>query len=127
MLKLWNGLSIPGFNVKLPSVDTHIPGVGKVGGETLGWGGFDLPDVGLLPTKLAAGGIVTAPTFALVGEAGPEAVVPLDRWNGGGITINLHFAKGFMTGSPRAIANELSRPIADALERLGPGMALPAT
>src|SRR5690606_514997 len=27
---------------------------------------------------LAAGGIVTRPTLALVGEAGPEAVVPLD-------------------------------------------------
>lgn len=29
--------------------------------------------------KLAAGGIVTRPTIALVGEAGPEAVVPLNR------------------------------------------------
>jgi len=28
---------------------------------------------------LAAGGIVTAPTLALIGEAGPEAVVPLSR------------------------------------------------
>ena len=28
---------------------------------------------------LAEGGIVTSPTMALVGEAGPEAVVPLDR------------------------------------------------
>ncbi|MBE3562391.1 MAG: tape measure protein [Hydrogenibacillus schlegelii] len=31
--------------------------------------------------KMASGGIVTAPTFALVGEAGPEAVVPLSRDN----------------------------------------------
>lgn len=28
---------------------------------------------------MASGGVVTAPTFAMVGEAGPEAVVPLDR------------------------------------------------
>ena len=28
-------------------------------------------------TKLATGGIVTSPTFAMVGEAGPEAVIPL--------------------------------------------------
>jgi hypothetical protein len=29
--------------------------------------------------ELAAGGIVTKPTRALVGEAGPEAVVPLSQ------------------------------------------------
>ena len=28
---------------------------------------------------LAEGGVVTSPTFALIGEAGPEAVIPLDR------------------------------------------------
>lgn len=30
------------------------------------------------PPHLAAGGIVTRPTYALIGEAGPEAVVPLN-------------------------------------------------
>jgi small-conductance mechanosensitive channel len=40
--------------------------------------------------RLAEGGIVNSPTLALIGEAGPEAVVPLDRMqNGGGITINV--------------------------------------
>jgi hypothetical protein len=40
--------------------------------------------------KLADGGIVNSPTLALIGEAGPEAVVPLDRMNtGGGVTINV--------------------------------------
>jgi phage-related minor tail protein len=40
--------------------------------------------------RLAEGGIVSSPTLALIGEAGPEAVVPLDRMNnGGGITINV--------------------------------------
>jgi len=33
---------------------------------------------------MAAGGIVTAPTLALIGEAGPEAVVPLGGGGGGG-------------------------------------------
>ena len=28
---------------------------------------------------MATGGLVTAPTRALIGEAGPEAVIPLDR------------------------------------------------
>ena len=40
--------------------------------------------------RLAEGGIVTSPTLALIGEAGPEAVVPLDQMrNGNGITINV--------------------------------------
>jgi hypothetical protein len=40
--------------------------------------------------RMAEGGIVSSPTLALIGEAGPEAVVPLDRLNtGGGVTINV--------------------------------------
>jgi hypothetical protein len=40
--------------------------------------------------RLAEGGIVNSPTLALIGEAGPEAVVPLDRMNtGGGVTVNV--------------------------------------
>jgi ElaB/YqjD/DUF883 family membrane-anchored ribosome-binding protein len=41
--------------------------------------------------RMAEGGIVTnGPMLALIGEAGPEAVVPLDRMQtGGGITINV--------------------------------------
>jgi hypothetical protein len=43
--------------------------------------------------KMANGGIVTGPTLALIGEAGPEAVVPLSQMGnmatGGGVTINV--------------------------------------
>ena len=48
------------------------------------------PDIPGIP-KLAKGGIVTRPTLALIGEAGPEAVVPLGKGGGMGtvnITIN---------------------------------------
>jgi hypothetical protein len=41
---------------------------------------------------MADGGIVTAPTLAVIGEAGPEAVVPLDRAGGmagGNIVVNV--------------------------------------
>jgi hypothetical protein len=39
---------------------------------------------------LAAGGIVTSPTLSLIGEAGPEAVIPLGQMGSmGGTTINL--------------------------------------
>jgi len=42
-------------------------------------------EVGLSPSvpQLAEGGLVRRPTLALVGEAGPEAVVPLDRLSTG--------------------------------------------
>ena len=36
--------------------------------------------------KLATGGVITSPTIAMVGESGPEAVIPLDRANGLGAT-----------------------------------------
>jgi hypothetical protein len=40
---------------------------------------------------LANGGIVTGPTLALIGEAGPEAVIPLDRAGGmGGGDVNIY-------------------------------------
>jgi hypothetical protein len=45
---------------------------------------------------LAEGGIVTGPTNALIGEAGPEAVIPLDKMGRMGsvynITINANVA-----------------------------------
>jgi hypothetical protein len=34
VIKAWNGLRIPGFTVTLPKVNTDIPGVGTVGGES---------------------------------------------------------------------------------------------
>jgi TP901 family phage tail tape measure protein len=56
-----------------------------VGGKSFG---INIPEVPML----AKGGIVTEPTLAVIGEAGPEAVIPLNssRANGygtGGITI----------------------------------------
>lgn len=40
--------------------------------------------------KLATGGIVTSPTTALIGEAGPEAIIPLNRMGSmGGSTVNI--------------------------------------
>ena len=48
------------------------------------------PDIPRIP-MLADGGIVTGPTLAMVGEAGPEAVIPLSGAKSlmGGITINV--------------------------------------
>ncbi|MCP6719745.1 MAG: phage tail tape measure protein [Patescibacteria group bacterium] len=65
---------------------------------------------------LQHGGIVTRPTLAMIGEAGPEAVIPLRGAAGiGGITINM--SGTFMTAREAAlefaneIANEIKRQI----------------
>ena len=51
----------------------------------------DAPDIASIP-RLAAGGIVTDPTLAALGESGPEAVIPLSRLNraGGGVSVNYY-------------------------------------
>jgi len=56
-------------------------------GEVLS-GGMGAKSVSI--PKLATGGIVTSPTTALIGEAGPEAVIPLSKMGESGIgnTIN---------------------------------------
>jgi len=51
---------------------------------------------------LANGGIVASPTLALIGEAGPEAVVPLDKMGQmGNVTINVN------GGDPNAVVDAL--------------------
>ena len=54
--------------------------------------GEDARDRRLGLTKMAAGGIVTQPTTALIGEAGAEAVIPLDRMGSMGTTVNVNVA-----------------------------------
>ena len=61
----------------------------------------------------ASGGIVNVPTVALIGEAGPEAVIPLDRSPGnrpvgnlgGGNTYSITVQAG--VGDPRAIGQSV--------------------
>jgi hypothetical protein len=58
--------------------------------------------------RLADGGIVTGPTLALIGEAGPEAVVPLDRMaTGGGVTINVTGGLSTSAEIGQAVVNAL--------------------
>jgi phage-related minor tail protein len=57
--------------------------------------------------RMAEGGIVSAPTLALIGEAGPEAVVPLSRMgqmsSPTNITVNVQGA------DPQQVVNALER------------------
>lgn len=87
--KVWNGIAdiikgtingIIGFinkfirainKIKIIVPKITIPFVGTVGGWTI-----DLPNIPEIP-KLAEGGIVTKQILAMIGEEGPEAVIPL--------------------------------------------------
>jgi len=61
----------------------------------------------------ATGGIVKSPTLGLIGEAGPEAVVPLSKGNMlGSTTINLTVNAGYGADGRSigdAIVNELKK------------------
>ena len=71
---LWNN-SVGRLSFTAPD---WIPGFGGKG--------FSVPNIPLL----GDGGIVTKPTLAIIGERGPEAVIPLNRSNGmGNITVNV--------------------------------------
>lgn len=71
---LWNN-TIGKLSFTFPS---WVPG--------LGGKGFDAPKIPML----AEGGIVRSATLAVIGEAGPEAVVPLDRGGAfGNVTVNV--------------------------------------
>lgn len=96
IIRAWNSLDF-----KLPSVDTHIPGIGKIGGFTLG-----TPDIPLL----ASGGIITQPTLAMLGERGREAVIPLGRGGIGGNTYNITVNGG-------SDGREMGAQIVDAIKR----------
>jgi hypothetical protein len=75
--RAWNN-TIGKFSFEVPS---WVPGIGGKG--------FSMPDI----PYLADGGIVTGPTLAMIGEKGPEAVIPLTGRNAGAggttyVTIN---------------------------------------
>lgn len=53
----------------------------------------------------ATGGIVTSPTIGLIGEAGPEAVIPLDQFQSG-MTVNVTINAGMGT-DPAKLGDEI--------------------
>jgi hypothetical protein len=74
---------------------TGIPGMGGIASPGYGLGGYTLPQPfngsynGL---RMAEGGIVNSATMAMIGEAGPEAVIPLSKMGSMGgtyVTVNI--------------------------------------
>jgi hypothetical protein len=117
-IKWWiTNIVIPQFNLMLTVFKTIFNGIASVWNNTIGkfsftvpsWvpgiggKGFAMPDIPML----AAGGIVTGPTLAMIGEGrGPEAVIPLDRMGqmgGGGTTVNINVNGG----DPQSVVNAL--------------------
>ena len=72
--------------------------VPEVGGQSFGFNLRRIAEISLPRVALAEGGLVTRPTTALIGEAGPEMVIPLDRFEsmlgagGDGRTVNYYAA-----------------------------------
>lgn len=82
-------------------------GTGSWSSDVTG-GGFSAFGSSVIPA-FAGGGIVRRPTLALVGEAGPEAIIPLKRGGGGmgGINLSFTLSGGFST------ADEIKRVVRD--------------
>lgn len=88
----------------------EMPSLFTSTGELTGRGRRNLLSPDLL--AMADGGIVTQPTAALIGEAGSEAVIPLDRMGGFGTTVNVNVAGSVIS------EGELQSVIQDALYNL---------
>jgi phage-related protein len=92
--KLWNN-TIGKLSFSVPD---WVP---VIGGK-----GFSVPNIPML----AEGGIVNSPTLAMIGEKGPEAVVPLDRYRGGGggnYTINVNGGLSSSAEIGQAVVNSI--------------------
>ena len=82
----WNAFARGFNNLAIPSFS--IGGWSTPFGDLPSWDSprINFPDLPIL----GSGGIVMRPTVALIGERGPEAVVPLNRMGGGAnVTINV--------------------------------------
>jgi hypothetical protein len=96
-----------GLNFAIKGLNTILDGIDKAAGPWVNFG--TIPDVKL--PRLAEGGITTGPTIAMIGEKGPEAVIPLDRLGsmGGGMTLNVNVS----SADPNAVVAALQQYIRD--------------
>ena len=65
---------------------------------------------------MATGGIVTSPTLALIGEAGPEAVIPLSKAGGMGMNITVNAG---LVSTPDQVGQDIIAAIQKAQRRSG--------
>jgi hypothetical protein len=97
IIAIWNKVD---FEIDI-SVPDWVP---VIGGR-----GFRVADIFPDVPFLAKGGIVTSPTLAMIGEAGPEAVIPLNKTGGMGNTYNITVNGAIdAEGTARTIVNVLN-------------------
>ena len=111
-----------GLYSKLYSIFSFTIPAFSIAGKQL-WGEQFVEILPNIPA-LAEGGIVTSPTLALIGEAGPEAVVPLSKGGGyGAHTFNISINVGGVTdrSDKRDLAMQISDEIQRELRRWGRG------
>jgi tetratricopeptide (TPR) repeat protein len=91
------GIDLSGFNLDLGNIMGNVP-------------------------FLSQGGLVSSPTLSVIGESGPEAVIPLDRLGefGGGMNITVNAG---LVSTPDQIGQEIIQAIQKAQRRSGPVFA----
>jgi hypothetical protein len=108
---------IKGINLIKPGKDIGSLGqisLGRLGGEGSASGGAN--PAGLDYKAMATGGIVTSPTLALIGEAGPEAVIPLSKAGGMGMNITVNAG---LVATPDQVGQDIIAAIQKAQRRSG--------
>jgi len=86
---------------KINTIKINVPATPFNQAFTMGFDFRELERISIPRIQLAEGGIVTKATRALIGEAGPEAVIPLDKMGGMGNTYNITVNAGMGTDGAR--------------------------
>jgi hypothetical protein len=115
LFRALNAIRIPAVSITIP-----VPFAPDIS--------FRTPTIDPIPNipYLAKGGIVTAPTLAVIGERGPEAVIPLDRGGlGGDVYMTLHVAGSVIAERDlvRSMRDGLVGLLRDNPGALRPGLA----
>lgn len=110
VIGMWNDLRIPSFT--FGGWDTPF---GKTPSFTTP--SINFPDI----SPLALGGIVTRPTLAMIGEAGPEAVIPLSRFGGGGGVVTNYYEISVTAIDPASAQEAVITAIREYERRNGQG------
>ena len=119
MIGMWEGM----VNAIINGVNVMVRGLnrlsfkapdwiqGPLAGQTIGFNIPELQNVSFPRVALAEGGLVTRPVSALIGEAGPEAVIPLEKRGSMGNTYNITVNAGMGAGDGARLGEEIVRAI----------------
>ncbi|MCP4273017.1 MAG: phage tail tape measure protein [Gammaproteobacteria bacterium] len=90
-LSAWEGIKSivkTSINWVIDKINWFVRKANAIASKGAGALGISIPQIEEIP-KLAKGGIVNKPTIAQIGEAGPEAVIPLKKMGSMGTVVNV--------------------------------------